>query len=107
VGAAAVAPLLFAGVSYLTRGRFEPDEDLLNSAKLAPEISLETAPPMGAVSAGVARYDALAPAAIGVLVVCLVAGSVLAWRLKPESIGDYLKLSVNLRTVRAKADEAM
>ena len=37
VGRRRVAPLIFAGVSYLARGRFEPDEDLLNSAEPIPE----------------------------------------------------------------------
>ena len=40
VGLAAAAPLLFSGVIYLTRGRFENVEDLLNRAEPAPEISL-------------------------------------------------------------------
>ena len=39
VGAAALAPLIFAGVSYISRGRFEPNEDLLNSAEPIKEIS--------------------------------------------------------------------
>src|SRR5260370_22344891 len=34
----------------------------------------------------------------------MVAGGALAWKLKPESIGDYLKLSVNERSARAHAD---
>src|SRR5204863_140359 len=42
---------------------------------------------------------------IALLAVCLLAGGLLAWRLKPESIGEYLKLSVNARTARARADE--
>ncbi len=41
---------------------------------------------------------------LGLLAVCLVVGGLLAWRLKPESIGDYLKLSVDARTARAHAD---
>ena len=43
VAAAAVAPLAFSGISYLFRGRFEPDEDLLNEAAPVPEISAATA----------------------------------------------------------------
>src|SRR5207245_7081377 len=38
VAAAAVAPLAFACVSYLTRGAFESDEDLLNHAEREPEL---------------------------------------------------------------------
>jgi membrane protease YdiL (CAAX protease family) len=107
VGAAAVAPLLFAGISYVLRGRFEPDEDLLNNAEPAPEIRLDAAPAGVAGEVSARRYEALSPAVIAVLAVCLVVGAALAWRLNPESIGDYLKLTTNARTAAARADEAL
>jgi membrane protease YdiL (CAAX protease family) len=105
VAAAAVAPLLFAGASYLARGRFEADEDLLNSAAPAPDISLAAQPRTEAAATARRRYQALAPAVIGALVACLVVGGLLAWRLKPEAIGDYLKLSADAKSARARADE--
>jgi hypothetical protein len=107
VAAAALAPLLFACISYLTRAEFENDEDLLNSAEPAPEIDLtdETVSEPGAVATR--RYDALTPGMLGFLAICLLAGGVLAWRLKPQAIGDYLKLSVNASTVRASADQVI
>lgn len=105
VAAAAVAPLAFAGVTYLVRGRFEASEDLLNSAVPAPDTRLAEAPGSTAVAVATRRYDALAPRMIWILAVCLVAGGVLAWRVKPESLGDYLKLSANARSARAAADE--
>jgi hypothetical protein len=106
VAAAALAPLAFSGISYLVRGRFEPDEDLLNSAAPAPDLAAAKArPAVAGVQAR--RYDALAPAMLGLLTVCVVAGGLLAWRLKPESIGDYLKLSVNASTAGAHADEIL
>jgi len=106
VAAAAVAPLLFAAVSYLTRGSFEADQDLLNAAAPQPEISLQPEAAAGTdLAAG--RYEALRPAMIGVLALCLLAGGVLAWRLKPEAIGDYLKLSIDAGTAEGKADEVM
>src|SRR6185437_12176860 len=73
VAAAAVAPLLFSGISYLLRGRFEPDEDLLNEAAPVPEVSAAT---VQAEAAAVPqrRYDALAPAMLGVLALCFVVG---------------------------------
>jgi membrane protease YdiL (CAAX protease family) len=107
VAAAAVAPLAFAGISYLTRGRFEADEDLLNSAVSVPDVSLAAGPAVAATSGATRRYDALAPGMLGFLAVCLLAGGLLAWRLKPESIGDYLQLSVDARTARAHADEVI
>ena len=106
VAAAALAPLAFSGISYLVRGRFEPDEDLLNSAAPAPDLEAVKARPVAA-AVQVRRYDALAPAMLGLLAACVVAGGLLAWRLKPESIGDYLKLSANARTARAQADEIL
>jgi hypothetical protein len=105
VGAAALAPLAFACISYLTRGGFETGEDLLNRAKSAPEIDLRSEPVAATPELRSGSYDALASGMIAFLAVCLLAGGVLAWRLKPPSIGEYLKLSVNARTARARADE--
>jgi len=107
VAAAAVAPLAVSGISYLLRGRFEADEDLLNSVAPEPNLSGVTAAAPGAEAVQTRRYDALAPAMLGLLAVCLLAGGLLAWRLKPESIGDYLKLSVDAKTARARADEIL
>ena len=107
VAAAAVAPLAFAGISYLTRGRFEPDEDLLNSAAPPVEISLAAEPAYTPAGVEKRRYEALAPGMLGFLTVCLLAGGLLTWRLKPESIGDYLKLSVDARTARSQADQIL
>jgi membrane protease YdiL (CAAX protease family) len=108
VGAAAVAPLLFAGVSYLARGRFESNEDLLNSAEPIEKISFAAAPAEPSpATASARRYDALTPATIIFLAVCLVIGGLAAWRLKTPSLGDYLKLSVDPKTVRTRADEIM
>lgn len=107
VAAAAVAPLAFAGISYLTRGRFETDEDLINSAAPAPDISLAKAVPSAAAPATARRYDALAPGMLAFLAVCLVVGGLLAWRLKPQSIGDYVKLSIDARSARTRSDEIL
>ena len=106
VGAAVLAPLAFACISYLTRGHFEEDEDLLNRAAPKPELSAaaESASPTETTSR---RYDALAPGMIGLLAACLVVGGLLAWRLKPPSVGDYLKLSIDARAARARGDEAI
>jgi membrane protease YdiL (CAAX protease family) len=107
VGLAALAPLIFAGVSYLTRGRFEPDEDLLNSAEPINEAGLESAPEIAATAGATRRYDALTPATMMFLAVLLVLGGVAAWRFKTPSLGDYLRLSVNARTVKVRADEIL
>jgi hypothetical protein len=107
VGAAALAPLVFACISYLTRGGFESAENLFNRAKTAPEIDLtpETA---AATSESKSRgYEALSSGMLAFLAVCLLAGGALAWRLKPQTIGEYLKLSINARTAQARGDQIL
>jgi membrane protease YdiL (CAAX protease family) len=107
VGAAALAPLAFACISYLSRGRFETDEDLLNAAEPAPDVSYSNAGAKIEAAAASSRYEPLTTATLGFLALCLVIGGGLAWKLKPAAIGDYFKLSVNSRTVRARADEVI
>jgi membrane protease YdiL (CAAX protease family) len=108
VGAAALAPLIFSGVAYLRRGHFAPVDDLLNRAVPAPQISVvdEVTEDL-APTVKTRVYDALTPGLIGVLAACLVIGSLVAWRVKVPSIGDYLKLSVNARTALIDADEVL
>ncbi|HKN76751.1 MAG TPA: CPBP family intramembrane glutamic endopeptidase [Candidatus Acidoferrum sp.] len=108
VGAAALAPLIFAYVSYLARGRFEPDEDLLNRAEPIKEISSASPPeaPEAVANTG-QRYDSLTSATMIFLAACLVLGAAAAWRFKTPSLGDYLKLSVDARTAKARADEVL
>jgi len=109
VGAAVVAPLAFACISYLARGHFEGDEDLLNRAAPIPKPDSEVVEASSDEKETIAsrRYASLAPGMLGFLAICVVIGGALAWRLKPQTIGDYLKLSVNARTVRASADQIM
>jgi membrane protease YdiL (CAAX protease family) len=104
VGLAALAPLIFAGVSYLAHGRFEEDTDLLNSAEPIEKISFEPVQEVVAEEGTERRYEALRPGMILFLLVCLILGSVALWRLKIPAVGDYLKLSVDARMARAKAD---
>src|SRR6266478_553570 len=107
VAAAALAPLAFACLSYLSRGGFETDEDLLNRAEPPPEIDFTAEPAAATAETKLIRYEALAPAMIAVLAVCVAVGGALAWRLKPPAIGNYLKLSVNARSAQARADEIL
>jgi membrane protease YdiL (CAAX protease family) len=107
VAAAAVAPLLFACVSYLARGGFESEEDLLNRVEPTPEIDFKSEPAPATSETARSSYTALTPSVIVFLAVCLIAGGSLAWRLKSPSIGDYLKLSVNARTARSRADQIL
>ena len=107
VAAAAFAPLLFAGISCLVRGGFEADVDLRNSATPPPNLDLALAQPSAGSAAAARRYDALSVKMIAFLALCLLAGALITWRLKPESIGDYLKLSANSKTARARADQIL
>jgi membrane protease YdiL (CAAX protease family) len=108
VGAAALAPLIFSGVAYLRRGHFAPVDDLLNRAVPAPPISGVDEVAEEFAPTGKARvYEALTPGLIGILVACLVIGGLLAWRVKPPAVGDYLKLSVDARTALNDADEIL
>jgi membrane protease YdiL (CAAX protease family) len=104
VALAAAAPLLFAAIAYLSKGRFETDEDLLNQAAPAPEISLAAGAEEVSTAPSTRPYDALSSRTLALLAVCLVAGGAAAWKVEPESIGDYLKLSVNARSAVKDAD---
>jgi membrane protease YdiL (CAAX protease family) len=107
VGAAAVAPLAFAGIAYLLRRGFEADESLLNRAEPLPDIRLAPPPAAEATTVSTKRYDALTPAMLSFLAVCLVAGSLIAWKLKPDSIDDYLKLAINARDAQRIGNETL
>ena len=107
VAAAALAPLAFACISYVTRGGFETNEELLNRAARSLDVGKEGEPVDETTESASCRYDALTPAMLGFLAVCLVVGGVLVWRLKPETIGDYLKLSTDSRSARSIADQTM
>jgi CAAX prenyl protease-like protein len=107
VGAAAFFPLAYSAISYLRRGGFENSEDLLNRAEPISDLSLEGAPSAADTSVSARRYDALTIGTIGFLIVCLVVGSALTWKLKQPAIGDYLKLSINAKSAQAHADEIL
>jgi len=104
VGLAALAPLTFSGVTYLLRDRFEPVEDLLNSALPKPELDLQRQTRAEEAVVARKRYTALSAGTVGVLALALVIGGLLAWRVKKESIGDYLRISVNSREALDRAN---
>jgi membrane protease YdiL (CAAX protease family) len=107
VGLAAVAPLLFSGVIYLSRGRFESVDDLLNQADPAPEISLARENATEQTTIATRQYEPLTTGVLGFLAICVLFGGFLALRLKREHIGDYLKLSVDRSSVTARSDGVM
>ncbi|HWY88446.1 MAG TPA: CPBP family intramembrane glutamic endopeptidase, partial [Gemmataceae bacterium] len=107
VGLAAMAPMLWSGISYLMRGRFEPVDDLLNGATASPEIDFTTKAPAAESVRSSRRYTPLTVGMLGFLAVCLVVGGVLAWRLQRESVGDYLRLSIHSKSAVIQADAIM
>jgi membrane protease YdiL (CAAX protease family) len=107
VGLAAVAPLLFSGVLYLARGRFEEVDDLLNQAEPAPQINLARQSMAAPAVVSPRRYEALTTGSIGFLALCLVLGGLAAWKCKRDHIGDYLELSVDRNSATQKADAVM
>jgi membrane protease YdiL (CAAX protease family) len=107
VGLAALAPLLFSGILYLARGRFEEVDDLLNGAEPAPEISLARQTIVGPSGLAPRRYEALTTGTIVFLALCILFGGLAAWRLKREHIGDYLEMSVDRNSVMQKANAVM
>jgi len=106
VGLAAVAPMAWSGISYLLRGSFEPVDDLLNGAQ-AQDIDITQQPLAAEATVSERRYDALTAGTIGFLILCVIAGGLLAWKMKRETIGDYLKVSVNARAATARADAVL
>src|SRR6266852_1594373 len=107
VGLAAVAPLAWSGISYLAHGSFEAVDDLLNGAAPVGEISLDRRPAAAKVALSSRRYDSLTTGTIGFLALCVILGGSLAFTLKREKIGDYLRLSMNNRAAFSRADAVM
>jgi membrane protease YdiL (CAAX protease family) len=106
VGLAAVAPLAWSGISYWLRGSFEPVDDLLNGAE-AQEIDISQRPFDEKVSVTARRYDTLTAGMIGFLGLCVIVGGLLTWKLKHESIGDYLEVSVNARAAVTRGNAVL
>ena len=107
VGLAAAAPLLFSLASFLKRGAFEPAEDLQNSTDPPGELAFESVEQPAEQATVVSRYQPLSAVGTIVLIVCFVVGGLLAYKLKQERIGDYLKLSVNARQAAALSNSAL
>jgi membrane protease YdiL (CAAX protease family) len=108
VGFAAVAPLAFSGLSYLFRGTFESVEDLLNSAEPLEKIDLSAQPSAtDEQRTSSRRYHPLTSGMIGFLILSVLVGGLLAWRLKREEIGDYLSLHFNRNGAITRADAVL
>ena len=109
VGFAAVAPMIFSGICYLWRGRFEAVGDLLNRAEPVQAIEVRQQPltEESALPLSKRRYGALSAGAIGFLAICVIAGGLAAWKFKQPHIGDYLRISVDSKEAVVRADKVM
>jgi membrane protease YdiL (CAAX protease family) len=104
VGLAVLIPFGMAVFWRLRRGTFEEDADLLNQAPDVAEAPRAARPEPERLAA---PTGALGRPALAFLLLCLVAGGLTAWKVKPVHLGDYLKLSVNAREAKVAADRLL
>jgi hypothetical protein len=118
VGGAALIPLAIAAISYFSRGGFEADAELLNSARplAAPQVDTslgatqEAVPGMASQRAapeGALGYAPMSSRALGVLIVCGVLGLALLVGAKREAIGDFVRFETNASEATARADQVL
>lgn len=107
VGAAAVLPLAYCAISYLKRGGFEAAEDLANGAEPISDVSYRLPATERTEAEGARIYDALSQGKILLLGACLILGVVAAWKARVPQLGDYLRVSVNAREAKARADQLL
>src|SRR5712671_5924844 len=118
VGGAALIPLAIAAFSYLSRGGFETDPNLLNGARpLAPPetqalpgttdaTAAEPATGSAAAEAS-AAYAPLSSRALGALAICGVMGLALVAGVNREAIGDFVRFEINAAQATSRADQVL
>jgi hypothetical protein len=104
IGLAVLIPFAFAVFWRIQRGTFEDDADLINAAPDQVEVASEPekveeriAAPSGALTNGM----------LGLLALCVLAGGVCAWKLKPQHLGDYLKVSGSAKEAEVRSGEIL
>lgn len=106
VSAAVLIPLAVSGVFYLRRRRFEADESLWNRAELdleAPRARVAEVAPGTAVGS----YEGLSRRTRGLVAGLGLAGALLVVAVKSETIGDYVRFSLDRRQAVRKASEIL
>jgi membrane protease YdiL (CAAX protease family) len=119
VGGAALIPLAIAAISYVSRGGFETDPALLNSAQplagppveiqesqIAEETAHETVEPVAAPVAS-STYAGMSTRALTVLIVGGILGVSLLAGIKREAIGDFVRFQIDSREATERADEVL
>ena len=104
IGFAVLFPFAAAVYWRIRRGSFEEDSDLINAAP-DPEPAPRPAEKVREIVA--APTGALSNAMIGLLIFCVALGGLSVWKLKPERLGSYLKLSVNCKEATRLAGDAL
>jgi membrane protease YdiL (CAAX protease family) len=106
VGLAVLIPFSYAVYSRLQRGGFEDDEDLLNAAP-DPEQPARIEETQATAESSKAPTSPLSKPVLGFLLVCVVLGGLAALKLKPQHLGNYLKLSVNAKEAAARSTDIL
>jgi hypothetical protein len=118
VGGAALIPLAIAAISYISRGGFTADPQLLNSARplggpqvepmpeAAPE-GLREAIPESTATATAPGYRAMSSRALAALLACGVLGAVLLIGVKRETIGDFVRFRIDAQEATIRADQVL
>ena len=112
VGGAALIPLAIAAICYVSRGGFETDPALLNSAKpltasresAAPNATFDGRPGTRAEAHG---YAAMSSRALAALVACGVLGIALLIGVKREAIGDFVRFQIHASEATARANQVL
>jgi membrane protease YdiL (CAAX protease family) len=117
VGGAALIPLGIAAISYLLRGGFVTETELLNSARplaaqagpmvetldvVAPELT-----PASAAAEASPGYAPMSSGTLAVLAICGVLGLALLAGVKREAIGYFVRFEINAREASARADQVL
>ena len=118
VGGAALIHLAIAAISYVSRGGFVSDAALLNSATPldrprveashaeTPQPAFETTTTVAAPDQS-AGYAAMSSRALAILIACGLAGIALLAGVKRETIGDFVRFSINAHEAIDRANEDM
>jgi membrane protease YdiL (CAAX protease family) len=106
VGLAILIPFGYAVYARVKRGTFEEDEDLLNRAP-DPEDAVTAKEAEPARQLGHAPTGPLSKGVLAFLAVCVVLGAAAAVKLRPVHLGDYLRLSIDAKEAKAKAQDIL
>ncbi len=109
VAGAALIPLAYCFVMYLTRGGFEVREDLLNSADPLPSRQEREEAVAAEAAADTVRagYQSMPRRYLWTLVLCGAAGIALLAFARPHTVGDFARVSMDAKQAAAAADDVL